>query len=96
MSQHPRNLVGKVYEIPENPVYLEFSETDGSPARWPGNTVEIVDNEGHVNYMRPVIGTEESLNRKWYVEVGRRVAEMLGKPGKKFAYPSFIKVLTNS
>lgn len=79
MSQ-PRSIGKGPYELPSNVVYLEFPRTDGQRSRWPQNTTEMIDPQGHVNFMLPVPDLETSLNRKWRVEVGKKVAEMLRKP----------------
>ena len=67
------------HTLPTNPVYLEFQRTDGDAKQLPTNTREVVDNDGQVNYMKP-LGPEDSSNIHWRCQVAIKVAEKLGKP----------------
>ncbi|KZP25538.1 hypothetical protein FIBSPDRAFT_783082 [Athelia psychrophila] len=65
----------KQHVIPPNPKWVEFESSDGDESLWPTNTTEVVDREGHVNYMRPAV-LDEALSIKWRVEVARGVAKL--------------------
>ena len=67
--------------LPENPTWIEFSRSDGNASLLPKNTTRIVDEEGQVNYMRPV-GLDESLAIMWRVSIGTALAAKMGKPGE--------------
>ena len=69
--------------LPPNPSYIDFPLSDGDSAQWPVNTTRVVDNESHVNFMRPV-PIDESLCVKWRCEVGASLAVQLNKPGMYF------------
>lgn len=47
----------------------------------PRNTQRIVDNEGNVNFMRPV-DDNESTAISWRVGVAAQIAKKLAYPGK--------------
>lgn len=73
---------GKGFAIPVKPIYIDFLRSDGSEDRWPmDNAVAKVDANGEVNYYYPVMDTSEPIYVKWIVEVGKKVAELMGKPG---------------
>jgi hypothetical protein len=65
--------------LPPNPEFLEFERTDGDAKQWPTNTNEVVDGDGHVNYMKP-FGPDDSSNVHWRCQVAMKVAERLGRP----------------
>lgn len=69
-----RGAAGK-HTLPPNPTWLEFENTDGDESLWPTNNTEVVDAEGHVNYMR-IARLDESLSIKWRTEVGKGVAKL--------------------
>lgn len=56
------------HTIPQNPLFVAFPKTDGDKARWPRNTMEVVGNDGQVNYMVPH-EEDSSLAIKYRVEV---------------------------
>ncbi|KAH9852646.1 hypothetical protein C2E23DRAFT_824673 [Lenzites betulinus] len=67
------------HTLPENPEWIEFPRSDGNYALLPKNTEQVVDGDGHVNYMRPV-GLEESQAILWRVAVGSQLAVRMGLP----------------
>ncbi|OSX63971.1 hypothetical protein POSPLADRAFT_1045115 [Postia placenta MAD-698-R-SB12] len=67
--------------LPENPSWIEFPRTDGDISMLPRNTQRIVDNEGNVNFMRPV-DDNESTAISWRVGVAAQIAKKLAYPGK--------------
>ncbi|KIY70576.1 hypothetical protein CYLTODRAFT_487988 [Cylindrobasidium torrendii FP15055 ss-10] len=70
------------HELPENPIYLsvtDFSRADGQRSQWPTNTTEIVDGEGHVNFMKPV-GIDEAPAIRWRKELACALAKHRGLP----------------
>lgn len=73
-----RGLSNK-HALPPNPTWVEIPRSDGDESKWPQNTTRIVDNSGEINWMRPV-DIDESLCNKWRVEIGPRVAAVLGLP----------------
>ncbi|KAJ7224191.1 hypothetical protein GGX14DRAFT_648908 [Mycena pura] len=77
MSSH-RNHSNK-HALPDDPVYIEFPHSDGNSNTWPKNTTEEIDDEGCVNYMRPV-DLDESICIKWRVGVGDAISMQLKYP----------------
>ncbi|KAF7985154.1 hypothetical protein HWV62_7724 [Athelia sp. TMB] len=70
-----RGPASSKHSMPPNPKWIEFENSDGDESLWPTNTTEVVDREGHVNYMRPA-ALDESLSIKWRVEVAKGVAKL--------------------
>ncbi|TFK53434.1 hypothetical protein OE88DRAFT_1625796 [Heliocybe sulcata] len=77
MSGH-RGLSGH-HSLPENPSWIEITRSDGEPSRWHQNTTEVVDHEGHVNFMRP-FDLDESTSVHWRKGLGMNIAKRLGMP----------------
>src|SRR6266849_1102892 len=75
-SMTSRNIAGG-HVLPPNPEFLEFERTDGDVKQWPTNTKEVVDGDGHVNYMKP-LGPDDSSNIHWRSQVAMKAAERLG------------------
>jgi hypothetical protein len=77
-----RPLATKAVVLPENPLWLEFTRSDGDSSTWPSNsrTQRVVDAQGHVNFHR-VIELDESHAVRWRTEVGAAVASQMGLPG---------------
>jgi hypothetical protein len=67
--------------IPPNPTWVEIPRSDGDASRWPTNTTKIVDGDGQINWMRPA-DIDEGLCIKWRIELGPRIAAILGLPCK--------------
>lgn len=82
------------HALPDNPEWLEFPRSDGDTGHLPKNTTKIVDNEGQVNYMRPV-PLDESLAIMWRLGVGAQLAVRMKLPGK-YAEVSVRITLPNS
>ena len=67
------------HALPPNPEWLDFDRTDGNESQLPTNTQEVVDRDGQVNYMKPVL-MEDSPNIHWRIQVALKVAEKMGLP----------------
>ncbi|RPD64199.1 hypothetical protein L226DRAFT_611784 [Lentinus tigrinus ALCF2SS1-7] len=79
------------HTIPDNPHWIEFPRSDGSPSHLPKNTTKVIDSEGQVNYMRPV-EMEESLSILWRVSVGAAMATRMNMPkGPSYVLKDFPK-----
>ncbi|KAF8159463.1 hypothetical protein B0H34DRAFT_858265 [Crassisporium funariophilum] len=76
-------------ELPANPTFIEFPKTDGTPSTWPVNTTQVVDEEGHVNFMAPLDDSHPHAIR-WRVQAGSAVAIDLEMPeGPSYVLKSF-------
>ncbi|KAH7921303.1 hypothetical protein BV22DRAFT_1122235 [Leucogyrophana mollusca] len=71
--------ISSAHALPANPTFIDFPRSDGDQSQWPTNTTKAVDQEGHVNFMRPV-PLDESLCIKWRREVGTSLAQRMGLP----------------
>ncbi|KAI5833367.1 hypothetical protein K523DRAFT_265477 [Schizophyllum commune Tattone D] len=78
-----RNVSNK-FDLPDNPEYLDFPRTDGDSSRWPPHeqTVRVVNEDGHVDYMQytPI---DAGVCVRWRVVAGQAVARYLGLPEGK-------------
>ncbi|PFH51781.1 hypothetical protein AMATHDRAFT_74675 [Amanita thiersii Skay4041] len=74
-----RRIAEGSIEIPPNVVYIDFERTDGDPRLWPQNTICVVDDEGHVNYMH-YLDIDAFTPMKWRLQVARAMALDLGMP----------------
>lgn len=63
------------HALPANPTWLEFVNSDGDQSLWPTNNSEVVDAEGHVNFMR-IAGIDEPISIKWRCEAAKGVAKL--------------------
>ncbi|KAF7794256.1 hypothetical protein EIP86_005389 [Pleurotus ostreatoroseus] len=79
-----RSLGSRQHAIPADVIWLDFPRTDGDNSSWPKNQSEVVDSEGHVNFMRPM-SVDENTGVLWRKVVGKFVAQKLGKPGSSNA-----------
>ena len=81
-----RNVSNK-FDLPDNPEYLDFPRTDGDSSRWPPHeqTVRVVNEDGHVDYMQytPI---EAGVCVRWRVVAGQAVARYLGLPGNVYGW----------
>ena len=68
---------------------LEFPHSDGNENLWPSNTTRLVDSEGHVNYMHPIVA-DDDWDVRWRKSVGGAVAVLMKLPSE-FLF-SFISV----
>ncbi|ETW79045.1 hypothetical protein HETIRDRAFT_478374 [Heterobasidion irregulare TC 32-1] len=72
------------HALPPNPEWLDFDRTDGNESQLPTNTQEVVDSDGQVNYMKPVL-MGDGPNIHWRTQVASKVAEKMGLPtGKNY------------
>ncbi|KAI0033937.1 hypothetical protein K488DRAFT_37811, partial [Vararia minispora EC-137] len=79
------------FDMPTNPVFLEFPRTDAHPDRstWPTNVTEVVDSMGHVNYYHP-IGEDVGASLKWKHQIAMKVAEQLGmESGRNYVFKTW-------
>jgi hypothetical protein len=79
----------KLVVVPENPLWLEFTGSDGDPSTWPprARTQRVVDAQEHVNFYR-VVDLDEPSALRWRIEIGAAVAGQMGLPGNMpFAMP---------
>lgn len=81
----PRQL-GKGLALPENPKWIEFRLSDGSPTEWPTKTKP--DSTGTEGWYRPV-AIDEGPSIRWRAQVAQNVAEELGMPGSWFEFVRF-------
>lgn len=65
--------IGKNYAIPASAQYATIPRSDGHSSTWPRQTVEEVDSDGCVNWMKRLDGTE-SGSIKWRCTVGMGLA----------------------
>ena len=74
-------VLSGIHKLPENPTWIEFMNSDGSASRLPpeDKTRPIVDEEGHVNYYRP-IPLDESTAIYWRTTIGGEIAKRLNYP----------------
>jgi hypothetical protein len=75
-----RRVSEKGVTIPQNAHFLDFTRSDGDSSRWPTDTTEVIDNEGQVNFMKPV-GIDDGPSIRWRVGVGQGVAKGLNLAG---------------
>ncbi|KAI5895446.1 uncharacterized protein SCHCODRAFT_02573048 [Schizophyllum commune H4-8] len=80
-----RNVSNK-FDLPDNPEYLDFPRSDGDSSRWPPHeqTVRVVGEDGHVDYMQytPI---DAGVCVRWRFVAGQAVARYLGLPeGKNY------------
>ncbi|KDQ61745.1 hypothetical protein JAAARDRAFT_31222 [Jaapia argillacea MUCL 33604] len=75
----PPRTLGGAHVLPDNPVWIEIPRSDGDPSRWPNNTSRVVDNENHVNFMRPC-PIDEGSCIGWRRNIGEHLAKLLGMP----------------
>ena len=85
VKRTPKSLNNRTHAIPSDAVFLEFERSDGQSSHWPRNTTQEVDEEGQVNFMRPM-GDDESTAILWRKTVGGYVAKILGKQGRAASY----------
>ncbi|KAK0214792.1 hypothetical protein IW262DRAFT_1277891 [Armillaria fumosa] len=67
------------HTLPANPTYRTIEFSDGNPSLWPRNTTEIVDQDGHVNFMQP-IDLDIPIAIRWRVALGAAVANAMNWP----------------
>ncbi|KAF7308845.1 Actin-related protein 8 [Mycena kentingensis (nom. inval.)] len=67
------------HKLPANPNFISFSKSDGNSSTWPKDTTEVVDDEGNVNFMRPV-PLDESISVKWRIGIADALAAHFGYP----------------
>ncbi len=68
------------HTLPANPTYRTIDYSDGREELWPRNTTEIVDQDGHVNFMEP-IELDIPIAIRWRVALGAAVANAMNWPG---------------
>ncbi|KAK0432356.1 uncharacterized protein EV420DRAFT_1606000 [Desarmillaria tabescens] len=73
------------HTLPANPTYRTIDYSDGKEELWPLNTTEIVDRDGHVNFMQP-IELDNSIAIRWRVSLGASMANAMNWP----AGPSYV------
>lgn len=76
-----RRISDKHGAIPQNPHFLQFERSDGDPRTWPTNTAQVIDREGHVNFMRP-LGLDHPATIRWRIGVAQGLATALKLPGE--------------
>jgi hypothetical protein len=76
----PRQYSDK-HVLPANPSWVEFPRSDGNENNWPQNTTRVVDNEGQVNFMRPVPLDEAGPSMKWRTDIASSLARALNWAG---------------
>ncbi|KAG7445019.1 uncharacterized protein BT62DRAFT_970236 [Guyanagaster necrorhizus] len=67
------------HTLPENPTYRTIDYSDGKEDHWPRNTTEVVDEDGHVNFMQP-IELDNSIAIRWRASIGASVANSMKWP----------------
>ncbi|PBK99726.1 hypothetical protein ARMGADRAFT_985610 [Armillaria gallica] len=67
------------HTLPANPTYRTIDSSDGREDLWPRNTTEIVDQDGHVNFMEP-IELDIPIAIRWRVALGAAVANAMNWP----------------
>jgi len=66
------------HTLPPHPEFLDFERTDGDAKQWPINTMEVVDSNEQVNYMKP-LGPNDSSDIHWRCQIAMKVADKLGR-----------------
>ena len=69
------------YSLPPGCELLHFERSDGDSTHWPPNTVEVEDEDGNVNFYKPV-PEQQGISLKWLNQIGQKVAEEMGMPSK--------------
>jgi hypothetical protein len=85
--------LSSAHQLPANPQWIEFTRSDGSLDRQPTNTTPIVDENGQVNFMKP-IALDEGFAIGWRIAWGKALAAKLNYPGKLRSFlltPDFSK-----
>ncbi|CCM01806.1 uncharacterized protein FIBRA_03873 [Fibroporia radiculosa] len=81
--------LGSGKSIPDDATWIEFPRSDGDASLLPTNTERIVDAEGCVNFMRPVL-IDEGAAATWRIGIGAHLAKRMGLPeGPKYVLKSF-------
>jgi hypothetical protein len=75
-----RRISDKGVALPDNPHFLEFERSDGDSRTWPSNTTQIVDGDGHVNFMQ-YVEIDALAAIKWRRGAGKGAATALELPG---------------
>ncbi|KZV68216.1 hypothetical protein PENSPDRAFT_754249 [Peniophora sp. CONT] len=88
MSKHSSKAMIE-YSLPPGCELLHFPRTDGDSVHWPPNQEEVEDEDGSVNFYKP-IPEQQGMSLKWLHGVGQKVAEMMDMPkGKQYAFASW-------
>ncbi|KAF9006127.1 hypothetical protein BDQ17DRAFT_1389700 [Cyathus striatus] len=66
-------------DLPPNPTWIDFPESDGSASTWPTNTTRVIDHEGHVNFMQVQDLMSYSAVR-WRITIAKAIAVEMRMP----------------
>lgn len=69
----PRNVAPAPQKLPDDPLWIEITRSDGEQRTWPSNTTYIEDANGEINWMCHV-PIDGDVAIRWRLAVGNAIA----------------------
>ncbi|KAJ3543210.1 hypothetical protein NMY22_g3221 [Coprinellus aureogranulatus] len=69
----PRNVAPGAQKVPDDPIWIDITRSDGEQRTWPSNTTYIEDANGEINWMKHV-PIDQDVALRWRLAVGNAIA----------------------